>query len=64
MKIPEDKYTDLRPYKGYGIQKSEEYNEFGKKEISYDIYELDDPEWLVDSRPTLKEAKKLIDSWK
>lgn len=67
----EDKYIELKPYKGYGITKAIEFGVYDplygrigtKKHIHYDIYEVGNPDWLIDSRPSLDEAKKLIDKW-
>lgn len=66
----EDTYTELKPYKGYGITKAVEYGKYdplmgkiGSKKIThYDIWELNDPDWVVMSFKSLPDVKKWIDA--
>ena len=54
---------ELKPYKGYGIDKCQWMNFFGKK-IGLPFYLVSkDDDYIGEEYRTLAEAKKAIDSW-
>ena len=56
-------FKELKPYKGYGVDKTWEVDAKGKRISSYKYIVADDDDYVGEEYDSIAEAHRAIDSW-